>query len=287
MSFKRWFKWWLRSFTAMVLYGSGQRKSDSQRKKEKQRRREYERRRHTMNYTVKKRKKARSSNAILLDKLGNFFIASIAFFFIPLGLAKRAKRGKSIHKARIKSGKHTSFKSSTVTSPKKEEKKKEEAKEKKAKTKKPVNFSAKISVNSSVTQRAATERKTIEKKEEKKDILATNVRVEALKTEKKDENAPKYTPLSEKDTYYRKRLIIQIAEDKKEILAKIEIGTVLDFALDESKKSVYVLHNESMIGQVSPADTLPITTALKLGRTMYAIVTEIRENEMEVEGWTR
>ena len=276
-----------RSFSAVMFFGQKKNKSDWQRKKEKQRRREYERRRHTMNYTVKKRKKARSSNAILLDKLGNFFIASIAFFFIPLGLAKRAKRGKSIHKARIKSGKHTSFKSSTVTSPKKEEKKKEEAKEKKAKTKKPVNFSAKISVNSSVTQRAATERKTIEKKEEKKDILATNVRVEALKTEKKDENAPKYTPLSEKDTYYRKRLIIQIAEDKKEILAKIEIGTVLDFALDESKKSVYVLHNESMIGQVSPADTLPITTALKLGRTMYAIVTEIRENEMEVEGWTR
>ena len=84
MSFKRWFKWWLRSFTAMISYGSGQRKSDWQRKKEKQRRREYERRRHTMNYTVKKRKKARSSNQILLDKLGTFFVASIAFFFIPL-----------------------------------------------------------------------------------------------------------------------------------------------------------------------------------------------------------
>ena len=52
-----------------------------------------------MNYTVKERKKARSSNTILVDELGTFFMASIAFFFIPLGLAKRAKRSKSIHKA--------------------------------------------------------------------------------------------------------------------------------------------------------------------------------------------
>ena len=287
MSFKRWFKWWLRSFTAMVLYGSGQRKSDSQRKKEKQRRREYERRRHTMNYTVKKRKKARSSNAILLDKIGTFFIASIAFFFIPLGLAKRAKRSKSIHKAKVASAKHTSFKSSPITSPKKEEKKKEEMKERKTEVQKTVTPSAKSSFNNSAIQRKTTERKPVEKKEEKKDILATNVHVEALKTEKKDENAPKSTPLSEKDTYYRKRLLIQIAEDKKEIMAEIKVGTVLDFALDESRKFVYVLYNENKIGLVPTADTLPIATSLKLGRMMYAIVTEIKSNEIECEGWTK
>ena len=287
MSFKRWFTWWLRSFTAMISYGSGQRKSDTQRKRDKQRRREYERRRHTMNYTVKERKKARSSNAILLDKLGTFCIASLAFFFIPLGLAKRAKRSKSIHKAKVKSCKHTSFKSSTMTSPKKEEKKKGEMKEEKTEAKKTVTPSGKSSFNNSAIQRKTTERKSVEKKEEKKDILATNVHVEALKTEKKDENAPKSTPLSEKDTRYRKRLTIQIAEDKKEIMAEIKVGTVLDFALDDTKKSVCVLHNENTIGLVPPADTLPIATALKLGRTMYAIVTGIRENELECEGWTK
>ena len=210
MSFKRWFKWWLRSFSAVMFFGQKKYKSDAQREREKQKRREYKRRRHTMNYTVKERKKARSSNQILLDKLGNFFIASIAFFFIPLGLAKRAKRSKSIHIARVKSGKHTSFKSSPITSPKKEEKKNEEMKERKTEVKKTVNTSAKSSFNNSAIQRKTTERKPVEKKEEKKDILATNVHVEALKTEKKDENAPKSTPLSEKDTYYRKRLLIQI-----------------------------------------------------------------------------
>lgn len=286
MSFKRWFKWWLRSFSAVMFFGQKKHKSEWQRKEEKRKRREYERRRHTMNYTVKKRKKARSSNAILLDKLGTFFIASIAFFFIPLGLAKRAKRSKSIHKAKVASGKHTSFKSSTVNSPKKEEKKKEEMQERKTEAKKTVTPSAKSSFNNSAIQRETTERKPAEKKEEKKDILATNVRVEALKTEKKDENAPKSTPLFENDTRYRKRLTIQFAEDKKEIMAEIKVGTVLDFALDESKKFVCVLHKGTMIGQVPPADTLPITTALKLGRTMYCIVAKVREKEIEVEGWT-
>lgn len=287
MSFKRWFKWWLRSFSAVMFFGSKKHKSDWQRKKEKQKRREYERRRHTMNYTVKKRKKARSSNHILLDKLGTFFIASIAFFFIPLGLAKRAKRSKSIHKAKVASGKHTSFKSSPITPPKKEEKKKEEMKERKTEVRKAVTPSAKSSFNSSAIQRKSAERNPIEKKEEKKDILATNVHVDALKTEKKDENAPKSIPLSEGDTYYRKQLVIQIEEDKKEIMTEIKIGTVLDFALDETKKSVCVLHNGNSVGLVPTADTLPIATALKLGRTMYAIVTEMRENEMECEGWTK
>ena len=69
-------------------------------------------------------------------------------------------------------------------------------------------------------------------------------------------------------------------------MAEIKLSTVLDFALDESKKSVCVLHNENKIGLVPPADTLPITTVLKLGRTMYCIVTEVREKEIEVEGWT-
>lgn len=287
MSFKRWFKWWLRSFSAVMFFGQKKYKSDAQRKREKRKRREYERRRHTMNYTVKKRKKARSSNAILLDKLGTFFIASIAFFFIPLGLAKRAKRSKSIHKAKVASGKHTSFKSSPVTSSKKEEKKKEVMKEKKTEVKKTVTPSAKSSFNSSAIQRKAAERKPVEQKEEKKDILATNVRFEALKTEKKDENAPKSTPLSEKDTYYRKRLTVQITEDKKEIMAEIKVGTVLDLAFDASKKSVCVLHNGNTIGLVPPADTLPIATALKLGRSMYAIITEIKGNEIECEGWTK
>ena len=70
-------------------------------------------------------------------------------------------------------------------------------------------------------------------------------------------------------------------------MAEIKLATVLDFVLDESKKFVYVLHKGTMIGQVPPADTLPIATALKVGRTMYAIVTEIKGNDVECEGWIK
>ncbi len=71
------------------------------------------------------------------------------------------------------------------------------------------------------------------------------------------------------------------------MMVDVEIGAMLDFALDESKKSVYLVHKETSIATLSANDTLPIVTALKLGRTMYAIVTDIKENEMEVEGWTK
>ncbi len=168
MSFKRWFKWWLRSFSAIMFHGQVKHKSEAQREREKQKRREYKRRRHKMKYTVKKRKKARSSNAILLDKVGNFLVASIAFLLVPFGLLKRAKRGKSIGKAKVKSGKHSSFKASTVTSPKKEENKPEEVKEKNTEVKKTVTPSAKSFFNNSAIQRKTTERKPVEKKEEKK-----------------------------------------------------------------------------------------------------------------------
>ena len=126
MSFKRWFKWWLRSFSAMISYGSRQQKSDTQRKREKQKRREYERRRHTMNYTVKERKKARSSNAILLEKVGNFFVASLAFLLVPVGLFKRAKKAKktSIYKTKKTSkGTSTSYVKNSVNALEQEVKK--------------------------------------------------------------------------------------------------------------------------------------------------------------------
>lgn len=41
MSFKRWFKWWVRSFSAVMFFGQKKQKSESQREREKQKRRLY------------------------------------------------------------------------------------------------------------------------------------------------------------------------------------------------------------------------------------------------------
>lgn len=132
MSFKRWFKWWLHSFSAMILFGSSKRKSDRQREKERHKRRDYERSKRHPLCTVKKRQKARSSNAILLDKICSFFVASLAFLLVPWGLFKRAKRSKRIKTAVVqataKRASSHSAKSSTISSQKEVKKKSKQRK---------------------------------------------------------------------------------------------------------------------------------------------------------------
>ena len=277
MSFKRWFKWWLHSFSAMILFGSSKRKSDRQRRIERQKQREYERLKHHPLYTVKKRQKARSSNAILLDKICSFFVASLAFLLVPWGLFKRAKRSKRIKiavaQATAKRASSHSAKSSVISSQK--EAKKEVKAEKKIE-----NLSAKSPSTSS-----ATEEQTEEKGEKTKEILQENVRVEALKKDEKSrENSPKSTPKNPGDTWIRKRMIAEIW--REEMAEKIEVGDTFDLTLAENN-SVVLLRDNSPVATVCKSDTFPLATALKLGRKLYAVVTEIKENEIEFEGWTK
>ncbi|MBQ7872550.1 MAG: hypothetical protein IJ360_01095 [Clostridia bacterium] len=283
MSFKRWFKWWLRSFSAMILFGSSKRKSDRQRKIERQKRREYERRKHHPLYMVKKRQKARSSNAILLDKMAKFFVASLTFLLAPWGLFKRAKRSKRIKtavaQAAAKRASSTSAKSSVISSQKEA---KNEAKAEKKIEKKIEKKTENLSAKSPSTQSAITD-KAEEKGEKAKEILQENVRVEALKKdEKSKENSPKSTPKNPGDTWIRKRMIAEIK--RKEMAEKIDVGDTFDLALVENN-SVALIRKDSHVATVCKSDTIPLTTALKLGRKLYAIVTEIKENEIEFEGW--
>ena len=249
MSFKRWFKWWLHSFSAMILFGSSKHKSDRQREKERQKRRDYEHRKHHPLYTVKKRQKARSSNAILLDKICSFFVASLAFLLVPWGLFKRAKRSKRIKTAVAQ-----------------------------ATAKRASSHSAKSSVISS-----QKEAKKEVKEEKTKEIFQENVRVEALKADEKSrENSPKSTPKNPGDTWIRKRMIAEIK--REEMADKIEVGDTFDLAIAENN-SVALIRKDSHVATVCKSDTLPLATALNLGRKLYAIVTEIKENEIEFEGW--
>ena len=67
---------------------------------------------------------------------------------------------------------------------------------------------------------------------------------------------------------------------------KIEVGDTFDLVLAENN-SVALIRKDSHVAIVCKSDTLLIATALKLGRKLYAIVTEIKENEIEFEGWTK
>ena len=82
-----------------------------------------------------------------------------------------------------------------------------------------------------------------------------------------------------------------IAEIKSEEMAEeIKVGDSFDLALTENK-SVVLFRQNSSVATVRKADTLPLATALKLGRKLYAVVTNIKttENmtEIEFEGWQK
>lgn len=109
--------------------------------------------------------------------------------------------------------------------------------------------------------------------------------VEVLKKDEKSrENSPKSTPKNPGDTWIRKRMIAEIEREK--MAEKIEIGDTFDLTLAPNN-SVVLIRQTSRVATVCKSDTLPLATALKLGRKLYAIVTEIKENEIEFEGWTK
>lgn len=111
------------------------------------------------------------------------------------------------------------------------------------------------------------------------------MRVEELKADEKPrENAPKSTPKNPGDTWIRKRMIAEIR--REEMAEKIEVGDTFDLILAPNN-FVVLIRQTSHVATVCKSNTLPLATALKLGRKLYAVVTEIKENEMEFEGWTK
>ena len=114
--------------------------------------------------------------------------------------------------------------------------------------------------------------------------MQVTVHVEALETdEKSNENSTKSTPKNPGDTWIRKRMIAQIK--REEMAEKIEVGDTFDLVL-VGNNSVALIRKDSHVATVCKSDTLPLAIALKLGRKLYAIVTEIKENEIEFEGWS-
>jgi hypothetical protein len=209
------------------------------------------------------------------------------------GLLKRAKRGRKIKTAvahaTVKRASSTSAKSSVNSSHKEVKKEvKTEVKTEKKVERKPTTFSTKSPSNSSAT-REKTEVKREKKKEEKKPILQESVHVASLIIDdKKDENSPKTSPQNASDTWIRKLMIAEI--NREEMAEEIKVGDTFDLALAEDK-SVVLSRQNYPVATVRKADTLPLATALKLGRKLYVVVTNIKttENmtEIEFEGWQK
>ena len=97
-----------------------------------------------------------------------------------------------------------------------------------------------------------------------------------------DENAPKSKPKSENDQYVNKRIFIESPNES--IIPHLETGTYLEVSKDEESGRIILLCEGKKAGLIPDADSVAIKTCLRLGRKMYAVVTDVGE-KIEIEMW--
>lgn len=108
------------------------------------------------------------------------------------------------------------------------------------------------------------------------------------------EDAPRSIPKNERDQYVRKRMIIAGASYcDKNVLARLGIGSYLDIVAEcdnpYDKDAVKLLYVGEKVGYISRKDNRPFAAALRLGRKMYGVITDIDESSFpakyEFEAW--
>ncbi len=103
------------------------------------------------------------------------------------------------------------------------------------------------------------------------------------------EDDPKSTPKHEKDQYIRKRMMICDITPEAESL---HVGDYLDIVsapTPEDKGAIALRASSGIVGYLSRTDCAPYVACLKLGRRVYAVVSEITHNDgqnvYDIETW--
>lgn len=111
-----------------------------------------------------------------------------------------------------------------------------------------------------------------------------------LQTTVPDENVPKSVPKSEKDSYIRKRIILDnTINNIGNVIDIITQGMYLDVENDVVSNRVKLIYEDKIIGYISVEDSFPVILCLRLGRKIYGIITDIKSVDgnfvIEVELW--
>lgn len=299
MSFRAWFKRWVRSFHRLLRIGTKPRKTDKQRKREHERR--MKAKYAPPNYFKKKRKYTRqrgSGYAKSIAAMLDFAVTSLAILFLPFGLFHWGyKSAQTRHRARKAARAKASANKSHRPSPAPQ----------KANVATPKNVQTQQSSPTVIPQAYAKQKATENKAQSyvtptrvQKDKEPVNVSytpptphtiekpivippvppapvpdVKAL-----DENTPKSTPKHEADRYIRKRMIIAGSSYcEPSVLAKLQIGTYFDLSREPDnpydKDAVVLTYEGEKIGYVAKADVAPYTVSLNLRRKIYGVITDI------------
>ena len=285
MSFTEWFKNWIHAFIKLLTFDRKKVKTDSQRKRDRERR--LKAKYSGANLYRKKRKiRNRSTpNERLIKAIIDFIGASLGILLLPFGLLDYGR--KSV-KARKASAFGSSFNKSNRPSDSKANKTQNAEREEKS----TLTQNGQTVINSTVTNRST---KTKESAYVTK--LSLNEHNESQTIERKaevsavtmpDENTPKSTPKNEKDQYIRKRMIIAGSYYcDNDVLDTLKIGTRFDLESEPEnlydKDAVKLTLNGRKIGYVPKQDRLAFVTCLKLGRKIYGVITDIKDDNGQIK----
>ena len=108
------------------------------------------------------------------------------------------------------------------------------------------------------------------------------------------ENTPKSKPKHERDQYIRKRMIVAGSSYcDSDAIAKLTVGVYFDLVAEPEnpydKNAVALCCRGDKIGYIPRKETLPYVTGLKLGRVIYGVITDIKDEDgrkvFEFETW--
>ena len=313
MSFKKWFKRWVRSFYRLLMIGSKPYKSDKQRKKEHKRRMKAKYARHDPFKKKRRYKRHRGSGyAKALAAIMDFSVTSLAFLFLPFGLlhwgyksAQTHRRAKKIAKAKASAKKsHRSSpapqKTNRATANKIQSQQNSPTVITQASTKpKATETKVKPSVTSTRVQTDkepvnVSHTPTASHQIDKPVVIPPTPPAPVPEIKVLDETTPKSSPKNEADRYIRKRMIIAGSSYcEPSVLAKLQIGTYFDLSREPEnpydRDAVVLTYEGEKIGYVSKQDAPPFTVSLNLRRKMYGVITDIiaegNRTKYEYETW--
>lgn len=293
MSFKIWFKAWMRSFYKLIMSGMSSRKRDSERERERARRRE-KKYSSKVKYSESRRlRRRRKPNETVREKsfgaaVGFAFASILGILLLPFGLvgwgarsvvktseSKRKSSSTGVTSSRISSGRegaHAATRAKKCTDERCETEGKPRGAEAQA------AFGA-------------------QKPEGVPDIGDHNsdgAHEDVKNVPPRAENEPKSWPKCERDRYIRRRMLINGAENgEREVLSRLDVGTYLDVFRDlqdpHDKNAVALLYEGTPVGYIAKNEALALITCLELGQIIYAVITDIiHENgkaSYELELW--
>lgn len=303
MSFKIWFRKWVRSFYRLMMVGKRPYKSEKQRKKERDRRLKEK---YSPTYPLKKKtqhKPCCSGNHKVLEALCGFMAISLGILFLPFGLLHWGyKNPKTRRSSKKKAEHHQSTNPSRVT-PNSEKDTNHHAGQTRTMH---TNVRQQTQLKSKATSHKITTVETTIQTDEKKKLsvsyttyaptfeIPTFVPQPSYESNELDESEPKSIPKNDKDHYIKKRMIIAGSSYcSASVIAKLQIGTYFDLSREPDnpydKDAVVLTLEGEKIGYVAKKDLSPFNMSLKLHRNIYGVITDIiSENNFtkyEYETW--